>query len=113
MKTRANLSLLVTLTLGLLIWILSYGFVSENPYSNSSTPVIVVTQWNKTNKITADKLMELGEEENVGRDRVLFGWSRDFSWGKNLRWFLQKKFESNPTGKEMSGFLGLCIPWSF
>jgi len=60
---------------------------------------IVVTKWNKTNKITADKLMELGEEENVGRDRVLFGWSRDFSWGKNLRWFLQKKFESNPGKK--------------
>lgn len=60
---------------------------------------IVVTQWNKTEISLTDELSRLGEEENVLRDRVLFGWSRDFLWGKNLRWFLQKKFESSPGKK--------------
>lgn len=60
---------------------------------------IVITTWGKTDLKVTEELIPLGQEQNVLRDRILFGLSRDFSWGKKLRWSLQKKFESDPGKK--------------
>ncbi|NBX91900.1 MAG: FAD-binding oxidoreductase [Proteobacteria bacterium] len=56
---------------------------------------IVLTQWNKHAGVPAE-VIPLGQEEHVSRDRFLFNLSRTFQWGKNLRWKLQKGFESSP-----------------
>ena len=59
---------------------------------------IVVNTWelsleNKTNAQTI-----LTEEENIWRDKLFFWLSRSYEWGKDLRWYLQKKIEL-PLGK--------------
>ncbi|MEK6890120.1 MAG: FAD-binding oxidoreductase [Nanoarchaeota archaeon] len=51
-----------------------------------------VLTWEKTDE-TSD-IFILTEEKNVARDKFLFGLSRKYDWGKDLRWFLQKKIES-------------------
>ncbi len=51
----------------------------------------VVLTWEKTNE-TLDIM--LSEEKNVARDKFLFGLSRKYEWGKDLRWSLQKRIES-------------------
>ena len=38
------------------------------------------------------KLTTLQEEKNVRRNKLLFGLSRKFDWGKNLSWYIQNKF---------------------
>jgi len=43
-----------------------------------------------------ENIFELQEEQNVARDKFLFGLSRKYDWGKKLRWYLQKKLEDNP-----------------
>ncbi|MEK6894261.1 MAG: FAD-binding oxidoreductase [Nanoarchaeota archaeon] len=52
-----------------------------------------VLTWEKTNE-PLDPFFELTEEKNVIRDKFLFGLSRKYDWGKELRWNLQKKIES-------------------
>ncbi len=52
-----------------------------------------VLTWEKTDE-QLDPFFELTEEKNVIRDKFLFGLSRKYDWGKELRWRLQKKIES-------------------
>ncbi|MDA1028499.1 MAG: FAD-binding oxidoreductase [Bacteroidetes bacterium] len=54
---------------------------------------LVVATWNKTDK-TKENIYDLTEEENVMRDKFVFGLSRKYTWAKNWRWNLQKKIET-------------------
>lgn len=54
---------------------------------------LVVATWNKTDK-TKEGIYDLTEEENVMRDKFIFGLSRKYTWAKNWRWDLQKKIET-------------------
>lgn len=53
------------------------------------------TSYKKTN-IYPDGIFALQEEKNIARDKFFFGLSRKYDWGKNVRWYLQKKLEDNP-----------------
>jgi len=61
---------------------------------------VVVQTWKKTGK-TKEGIFELGEEENVLRDKFFFGLSRKFKFGKELRWYLQKKLISKSDEAEL------------
>ena len=61
--------------------------------TNTFLRELVVTTWNKTDKLK-DGIYVLTNEENVWRDKFFFGLSRKFDWAKNLRWSLQKKVET-------------------
>jgi decaprenylphospho-beta-D-ribofuranose 2-oxidase len=54
---------------------------------------LVVVTWNKTDRTKKD-IYTLTNEENVLRDKILFGLSRQYSWAKDFRWYLQKKIET-------------------
>lgn len=54
---------------------------------------LVVATWNTTDQ-KPDDVFELRQEENVVRDKFIFGLSRKFEWAKNWRWGLQKKIET-------------------
>lgn len=54
-----------------------------------------VTNYKVTNSYPKN-IFELQEEENIARDKFFFGLSRKYDWGKELRWYLQKKLEDNP-----------------
>src|SRR6266849_2155711 len=49
----------------------------------------IVTVWRKANRVR-EGLFRLDHERNVARDKVLFGLSRRYSWGKTLRWRAEK-----------------------
>ena len=51
---------------------------------------IYVHVW-KVSDYTEEDIFELRDEEHVWRDKFFFGLSRNFDWGKELRWYLQKK----------------------
>ena len=56
---------------------------------------LAVLIWGRTDKKPQDsKLFDLGEEEHVARTKFIFGLSRKYDWGKKLRWYFQKKYES-------------------
>lgn len=63
--------------------------ISENNFFDE----IVVTTWNKTDRVLPEDKMELAKEQNVWRDKFFFSLSRKFDWAKDLRWYLQKKVE--------------------
>lgn len=54
---------------------------------------IVPTTYEKTDK-RPSKVFDLKQEQNIYRNKLLFGLSRKFAWGKSLRWSLQKKLEA-------------------
>ena len=49
----------------------------------------IVTMWRKTDRIHKG-VFQLDHERNVARDRFLFGLSRQYKWGKTLRWHAEK-----------------------
>jgi FAD/FMN-containing dehydrogenase len=51
-----------------------------------------VLTWEKTDE--NEDIFNLTEEKHVIRDKFLFGLSRKYDWGKDLRWSLQKNIES-------------------
>ena len=54
---------------------------------------IVVTTWEKSNnQILDDRLLNLGKEKHVLRDKTIYSWSRKSNIGKEFRWALQKFF---------------------
>ena len=54
---------------------------------------IVVTTWEKSNnRILDDRLLNLGKEKHVLRDKTIYSWSRKSNVGKEFRWALQKYF---------------------
>jgi len=54
---------------------------------------IVITMWEKSNnQILDDKLLNLGKEKHVLRDKTIYSLSRKSNVGKELRWALQKYF---------------------
>jgi len=55
----------------------------------------------KTTNNYIDGIFELQEEQNIARDKFFFGLSRKYDWGKELRWYLQKKLEDNPENIEI------------
>ncbi len=56
----------------------------------------VVTTWTRTETVPEGALLTLGEEENVARDRLVFGDSRRSDGGKERRWALQKALIAKP-----------------
>ena len=70
---------------------------------------VVVQTWKKTDK-TEEGIFELGEEENVLRDKFFFGLSRKFEWGKELRWYFQKKLTSKPGETELVSKINAMRP---
>jgi len=59
----------------------------------------LVTTWRRTEHETAElPIQTLGEETHVFRDRLFFGLSRRYGWGKSLRWFLEATV-GTPVGK--------------
>ena len=56
---------------------------------------IGVHTW-KVSDYTEEAIFELRDEEHVLRDKLFFGLSRYFDWGKELRWYLQKKLVLKP-----------------
>lgn len=61
---------------------------------NSLFEDLTIFTWGKTNQPLNSTLMLLTKEEHVIRDKFIFGLSRKYDWGKELRWYLQKKIES-------------------
>ena len=55
-----------------------------------------VTTWARTDEPLTEELLTLGEEENVLRDRLVFGDSRRSDAGKERRWTLQKALIARP-----------------
>ncbi len=51
---------------------------------------VVITDYTVTGKVD-ESLFTLQEEKDVIRNKFFLGLSRTFDWGKNLRWFLQKR----------------------
>jgi FAD/FMN-containing dehydrogenase len=49
----------------------------------------IVTVWRKS-AVRPENTFELDHERNVARDRFLFGLSRKYAWGKELRWQAEK-----------------------
>ncbi|MFT4977921.1 MAG: decaprenylphospho-beta-D-ribofuranose 2-oxidase [Myxococcota bacterium] len=60
-----------------------------------------VTTWSVTDEPLTDTLRPLGQEENILRDRLLFGDSRRSSGGKERRWALQKAVIARPGVKTL------------
>ncbi len=58
---------------------------------------LVVVTWRRADPGQAGSF-ELTEEQNVLRDRFVFGLSRRFDWAKALRWTLQKRVELGSGG---------------
>lgn len=61
---------------------------------NSFFEDLTIFTWEKTNQPLNSTLIPLTKEEHVMRDKFIFGLSRKYDWGKELRWYLQKKIES-------------------
>jgi len=57
----------------------------------------IVTAWRKTDA-RREGVFKLGQEQHVRRDRFLFGLSRRYSWGKELRWRAEKWLAKHPEG---------------
>ena len=51
----------------------------------------MTTTYTKTKEIQDQSLFELQPEKDIQRNKFLFGLSRTSDWGKNLRWFLEKR----------------------
>ena len=54
---------------------------------------LVVTTWRASDQ-EPPGIHDLTDEENVWRDKLVFGMSRRFRWERDLRWSLQKQRES-------------------
>ena len=54
---------------------------------------VVSTTYERTNQQPAE-VFHLQAEKNVWRNRLLFGLSRSYDWGKSLRWKLQRRLEA-------------------
>ena len=60
----------------------------------------IVTMWRKTDRIHKG-VFRLDHERNVARDRFLFGLSRQYKWGKTLRWHAEKYLSRDPPTKTL------------
>jgi hypothetical protein len=56
--------------------------------------------WRKTDRIHKG-VFRLDHERNVARDRFLFGLSRQYKWGKTLRWHAEKYLSRDPPTKTL------------
>ena len=54
---------------------------------------IVINTWEHSPLKISPEQNTLTEEENIWRDKLFFWLSRSYDWGKDLRWYLQKKIE--------------------
>lgn len=55
----------------------------------------IVTVWRKC-AARPENIFQLDHERNVRRDRFLFGLSREYRWGKTLRWHAEKYISLHP-----------------
>ncbi len=62
---------------------------------------VVATTYNKTDKELNDEIFVLQQEKNILRNKFFFGLSRKFFWGKDLRWYLEKKLDAKIGKKEI------------
>lgn len=60
---------------------------------------IVSTAYEKTND-RPEGVFDLRLEENITRNKLLFGMSRRSGWGKSVRWYFQKKLEAKVGKKQ-------------
>lgn len=68
---------------------LTFARISTAP--SSFLQEMYVTVYKKTNMPLSNKKHELKEEQNIERNKFLFGLLRKFNWGKDFSWSLQKK----------------------
>ncbi len=67
-----------------------FAMLSIAPGKDFLKEMIVTTYTKDKEKLNN---WDLREEENISRDKFLLGLSRKYSWGKSLRWYLQKLFK--------------------
>lgn len=60
----------------------------------------IVTLWRRTERVR-DGIFRLDHERNVARDRLLFGLSRRYKWGKSLRWKAERYLSGNGSAKTL------------
>lgn len=68
---------------------LHYGRLSISP-DETFLKETSITDYIKVENYS-EEILELEKEKNIFRDKFFFGLSRNFDWGKKLRWYLQKK----------------------
>ena len=78
---------------------LHYARLSINPkslfdemYTTTFKTLGVDDEIYPSNQAEYDELTTLQNEKQVGRNKFLFGLSRNFDWGKELSWTIQNKF---------------------
>jgi decaprenylphospho-beta-D-ribofuranose 2-oxidase len=60
----------------------------------------IATVWRKTNRAHKG-VFRLDHERHVARDKLLFGLSRRYDWGKKLRWGAEKFIAGDPSRKTL------------
>jgi decaprenylphospho-beta-D-ribofuranose 2-oxidase len=60
----------------------------------------IVTVWSRTSR-PHNGILRLDHERNVARDRFLFGLSRKYAWGKELRWYAEKHLSVRSENKRL------------
>ncbi len=77
---------------------LHFASLSISPDDNFLKEMIVTSYQKSDRKL---KNQNLSEEMDVARNKFFFGLSRKYSWGKQLRWYLQKVLGEESKGGQL------------